>query len=141
MSRFGATRSPILVLSAVNITSGKTAKGNCRLSTTCVRINSWAVPDWPNQIVTLAAYTIAIARVMRRRNHGASFMSRKPSITIWPASIAVTVELIPQHNNAMPKSVGAIAKPSIGAKRLWTSPSSATSVWPRRGRSMPPGSG
>ena len=33
----------------------------------------------------------------------------KPSITIWPASVAVTVEFRPQHSSAMPNSVGAMA--------------------------------
>ena len=36
-------------------------------------------------------------------------MSRKPSITICPASVAVTVELRPQQSSAMANSVGAIA--------------------------------
>ena len=38
------TSAPILRLSAVNITSGTTAKGSCRLSTTWDRIRSLAVP-------------------------------------------------------------------------------------------------
>ena len=40
----------------------------------------------------------------------------KPSITIWPASVAVTVEFRPQHRSAMPNSVGAMAEPSSGAR-------------------------
>ena len=52
---------------------------------------------------------MAIARVINRRAHAGRRMSRKPSITIWPDSVAVTVELSPQHNSAMPNSVGAIA--------------------------------
>ena len=57
-------------------------------------------------------------------------MSRKPSITICPASVAVTVELSPQHSSAMANSVGAIAEPSSGASSECTWSSSATSVWP-----------
>ena len=51
-------------------------------------------------------------------------------MTIWPASVAVTVELMPQHSSAMPNSVGAIARPSSGASSVCASPSSATSVRP-----------
>ena len=57
-------------------------------------------------------------------------MSRKPSITICPASVAVTVELSPQQSSAMANSVGAIAEPSSGASNECASPSSATSVCP-----------
>jgi len=41
---------------------------------------------------TITAGTIAIIRVIRRRSHGPSRMLRKPSITIWPASVPVIVE-------------------------------------------------
>ena len=73
---------------------------------------------------------IAIDRVTSRRAQGGKRMSMNPSITIWPASVAVTVEFSPQHNNAMPNSVGAQAEPSSGAISLCTSPSSETSVCP-----------
>ena len=54
----------------------------------------------------------------------------KPSITIWPDSVAVTVEFSPQHSSAMPNSVGAMAEPSSGARNECTWSSSATSVLP-----------
>ena len=78
----GATSSPILRRSAVNITSGTIANGNCRLRITWLRIRSCAVPFSPYQMVTIAAGTMAIARVTSRRAHGGRRMSMKPSITI-----------------------------------------------------------
>lgn len=59
-SQRGAFISPILSASAVNITSGKTAKDSWRLSTTWVKIRSWAVPLSPKAIVTPAAGMMAI---------------------------------------------------------------------------------
>ena len=59
------------------------------------------MPVSPYQMVTTAAGTIAIARVISRRAQGGRRMSRKPSITIWPASVAVTVEFSPQHSSAI----------------------------------------
>ena len=88
------------------------------------------MPASPYQIVTTAAGTMAIARVTSRRAQGGRRMSMKPSITIWPASVAVTVEFRPQHRSAMPNRVGALAEPSSGASSVCTSPSSATSVCP-----------
>lgn len=72
------------------------------------------MPLSPYQMVTIAA-GMATARVIRRRIQGGSLMCRKPSIVIWPASVAVTVELMPQHKNAMRNKVGAMARPSSGA--------------------------
>src|SRR5215212_7267836 len=69
-------------------------------------------------MVTSAAGTIAISRVTSRRSHGGSLRSRKPSITIWPAMVAVTVEFSPQQRSAIPNSVGAIAEPSKGASSV-----------------------
>ena len=54
-------------------------------------MSSFAVPDSPNQRAVRAAGTIAMRRVIRRRIQGGSRISRKPSITIWPAIVAVTV--------------------------------------------------
>src|SRR5262249_21431278 len=48
----GATSSPSWRRSAVNITSGTTANGSCRLRTTWLRINSCALPFAPYQMVT-----------------------------------------------------------------------------------------
>ena len=92
-SQRGATNVPILALLAVNITSGTMANGNCRLSTTWLKMSSWPVPFSPYQIVTTAAGMIAIARVISRLAQGGSLISRKPSITTCPAngpSAAVT---------------------------------------------------
>jgi hypothetical protein len=100
----------------VNITSGTTENGKASPNTTWLKIRSLAVPSSPYQIVTMAAGTMASARVASRRAHAGKRMSRKPSITIWPDNVAVTVEFIPQHNNAIPNSVGAIAEPSNGAR-------------------------
>lgn len=43
VSHFGATMSPILLLDAVNITSGTIAKGSCRPRMTWLRISSLPV--------------------------------------------------------------------------------------------------
>ena len=43
---------------------------------------SFAVPEAPYKIATIAAGTIAIARVISRRSHGRSRMLRNPSLTI-----------------------------------------------------------
>ena len=71
-----------------------------------------------------------MARVTSRRSQGASRISRNPSITAWPASVAVTVELSPQHSSAMPNRVGAMAEPSSGCSSADACPSSTTSVLP-----------
>ena len=71
-----------------------------------------------------------MARVVSRRSHGARRMSRKPSITAWPASVAVTVEFKPQHSSAIPKRVGAMADPSSGCSSACAWFSSITSVLP-----------
>ena len=54
----------------------------CRPSITWLRIRSFAVPASPYQMVTIAAGTMAIARVISRRAQAGRRMSRKPSITI-----------------------------------------------------------
>ena len=54
-----------------------------------------------------------------RRSQGAMRRLRKPSITIWPASVAVMVEFSPQHNSAIANSVGAMLEPSSGARNAW----------------------
>src|SRR5262245_16900710 len=112
----GETSAFIFLRSAVNITSGTTENGKASPSTTWLRIRSLAVPASPYQIVTIAAGTMASARVVSRRAQAGKRMSMKPSITIWPDNVAVTVEFIPQHKSAIPNSVGAIAEPSNGAK-------------------------
>src|SRR5262249_28672235 len=72
------------------------------------------------------------ARVNSRLSQGGRRMSRKPSITICPDSVAVTVEFKPQQSSAMANRVGAKAEPRSGAKNECTWSSSATFVWPVR---------
>ena len=43
----GLTNSPIFFRSDVNITSGTTANGSCRLRITCDNTSNFAVPDSP----------------------------------------------------------------------------------------------
>src|ERR1700758_5051282 len=115
VSQRGATNGPILERLAVNITNGTTANGNCRLSTTWLRIRSCPVAFSPAQIVTTTAGSIAIIRVTNLRSHGATRKFRKPSITIWPDRVAVMVEFKPQQISAMANSVGASVEPNSGA--------------------------
>ena len=73
---------------------------------------------------------MAMARVNSRLSQGGRRISRKPSITICPDSVAVTVEFSPQHRSAIANSVGAKVEPSSGARNECTCSSSATSVLP-----------
>ena len=82
VTQTGAAKAPILRRSAVNITSGTMENGSARPSTTWLRINSFAVPVSPYQIVTTAAGMMAIERVTNRRAQAGKRMSIKPSITI-----------------------------------------------------------
>ena len=82
MTQVGFTNSPIFKRSDVNHTSGNTANDSCRLRITWLRMRSLAVPLSPKKIAVSAAGTIAMRRVMSRRNHGRIRMFRKPSITI-----------------------------------------------------------
>ena len=68
--------------------------------------------------VTMIAGTIAMMRVMRRRSHGWRRMFKKPSITIWPASVPVSVEFWPEARSASAKSVLAPVTPSSGESSL-----------------------
>ena len=63
------------------------------------------------------AGTIAIMRVIRRRSHGRMRKLRKPSITIWPASVPVSVEFWPEASSATANSVLAMPTPSTGLSR------------------------
>src|SRR5262245_66486385 len=85
----GAINSPIFRRSAVNITNGTIANGNCRLNTTCDRMSSCAVPFSPNQMVTIAAGRIAMARVSSGRAQAGRRLLINPAITIWPERQAV----------------------------------------------------
>src|ERR1041385_717024 len=114
VSHFGFTNSPILSRSDVNRTSGKTANESCRLRITWLRIRSWAVPCSPKKIAVAAAGTIAMSRVMRRRNQGRMRILRNPSITIWPASVPVSVEFCPDASSANANTALAPVTPSSG---------------------------
>ena len=69
----------------------------------------------------MTAGTIAISRVIRRRSHGRRRILRKPSITICPASVPVSVEFWPEASSASAKSVLATGTPSIGDSSLYAS--------------------
>ena len=116
-SQRGEASAPILARLEVSWTSGTTANGSCIDSTTWLRTSSRAVPDSPATAATIAAGTTASERVTRRRSHGATCQSRKPSITTCPASVAVTVEFWPEASSATANSVEAAPAPSAGASR------------------------
>ena len=75
------------------------------------------MPCSPYIIATMIAGTIAIPRVISRRNHGRNRMFRNPSITICPASVPVSVEFNPEASNARANTVLAPA-PSSGVSSL-----------------------
>ena len=66
----------------VNATSGKTAKLNCMLRTTWLKISNLAVPCSPYSTTTKMVGMIARLRVMSRRCQFGRRKRRKPSITI-----------------------------------------------------------
>ena len=68
----------------------------------------------PYIAVTITAGTMAMSRVMSRRSQGGRRMLRKPSITICPASVPVSVEFCPEASSATANSVLASAVPSSG---------------------------
>ena len=71
-----------------------------------------------------AAGMIATPRVTRRRAHAGMRKLIKPSITVCPAMVAVTVELRPQQSSATANSDGAIGgaeerqQQSVGVAKL-----------------------
>ena len=60
---------------------------------------------------------IASERVIRRRSHGRMRKLRKPSITICPAMVPVSVEDWPEHSSATANMTPAMPVPSSGASR------------------------
>ena len=82
MSQRGETSAFIFRRSAVNITNGTIENGKARPKTTWLKIRSFAVAASPYQIVTIAAGTMASARVVSRRAQAGNRMSMKPSMTI-----------------------------------------------------------
>ena len=115
LSHTGATSGPILAFDAVNSHQGHHGEGQLQAQDHLTQDQELRRADSPYAMVTPAAGTIAMPRVTRRRSQGGSLKLMKPSMTICPAIVAVTVELRPQHRSAMPNKVGAIAAPS---KRL-----------------------
>ena len=126
----GFANTPILCGSLVNATSGNTANGSCRLSTTWLRMMSGPVPRSPYIATTMIAGTMAMRRVMSRRSHGRRRMLMNPSITIWPASVPVSVAFWPEQSSATANSTLAIVVPRSGESSSYASPMSATSWWP-----------
>ena len=113
-SQAGFTNGPIFVRSEVNRTRGKTANDSCTLRITWLKIRSFAVPRSPKKIAVRAAGTIAMSRVMSRRSQGRMRRSRNPSITIWPASVPVSVEFWPEASRASANTVLAPVTPRSG---------------------------
>ena len=60
---------------------------------------------------------MAMARVISRRSQGRMRMLRNPSMTIWPASVPVSVEFWPDASSASANTVLAPA-PSSGVSSL-----------------------
>ena len=56
--------------------------------------------------------------MISRRSQGLSLMSRKPSITICPASVPVSVEFWPEASSATANSTLAAPAPSTGCQQL-----------------------
>ena len=59
-----------------------------------------------------------MSRVISRRSQGRRRILRKPSITICPASVPVSVEFWPEASKARAKSVLATGTPSMGESNL-----------------------
>jgi len=57
---------------------------------------------------------MAINLVISRRTQGFSLISKKPSITICPANVPVSVEFCPDASNAIAKMVLANVVPNKG---------------------------
>ena len=88
------------------------------------------MPFSPYSAVTTTTGTMATPRVSRRRAHCGMRRRRKPSITIWPASVAVTVELSPEASSATANRIEAMLKPSSGESSAKAWLISATSWCP-----------
>src|SRR6185503_15981970 len=110
----GATKGPIFARSEVKRTSGNTAKDSCRLNTTWLAISSAPVPRSPYNATTMMAGMMASSRVTRRRSQGRTRRLMKPSITIWPASVPVSVAFWPEQSSATANRMLAAPVPSSG---------------------------
>ncbi|MNR13854.1 hypothetical protein D3C85_1302840 [compost metagenome] len=126
----GLIAKPFMVfLSEVKWIRGITAKPNCKLSTTWLRINNPPSALSPNHIMVKKAGIMASKRVISLRNQGCILSFKWPSITICPASVPVTVELCPAAISAIANRAGATL-PKIFCNNLWASWISATSCRP-----------
>ena len=118
--------------SDVNETSGTTANESWRLSATCENTSSWSTERSPRTRMNATAGMIASPRLSMRRSHGRTRRWRKPSITIWPASVPVIVLDWPEDRSATANSVEASEVPSSGASSRCASSRRATLACPVR---------
>lgn len=110
------TSLPMNFLQLVKCTRGTTAKLSCSDSTTWLTNSSLPTALSPMTAATTRAGARANPRVINRRIHGFNLNLKKPSITTWPARVAVTVALSPAKSKATAKMVLAAAAPSVGDK-------------------------
>jgi hypothetical protein len=68
--------------------------------------------------MTMTAGTMAMRRVTRRRSHGRMRRLMNPSITIWPASVPVSVAFWPEHSSATANNTLASVVPRSGESSL-----------------------
>ncbi|CKS89622.1 Uncharacterised protein [Mycobacterium tuberculosis] len=110
-------KPPIIARLLVKRINGHIANGSWKLSTTWLSTSILPTPPSPNHQTPRKAGPSASARVISRRCQHGIFMSRKPSMMIWPAMVPVKVELCPEASSAMPNSVAAKALPTTGSSR------------------------
>ena len=82
-----------------------------------VIVTNYHVVSKADTITVTMAGIRARHRVSRRRCQSGKRMLRNPSITTWPAIVAVSVELWPDASRAIPNSTLAIDVPKIGVSR------------------------
>ena len=85
---------------------------------TWLSTSSLAVPLSPYQTATSTVGMMASRRVEIRRSHDGNRSRRNPSMTTWPARVAVTVEFCPEAKSATANSVLASGAPRIGASSM-----------------------
>src|SRR3974377_1095585 len=106
---------PMRLVELVKCNRGNMANGNCRASTTWLRVNRSVTLLSPRRPITTTAGRMAIPRVITRRTHGLTRQFMNPSMTTWPANVPVMVLLCPLASRAIANSVLAAAVPSNGA--------------------------
>ena len=124
--------APIRFRSLTMWMRGMTAKESCMERSTWLKTSNSPVAPSPAITIVTTAGMMAMIRVTRRRSHGRSRMFTNPSITIWPASVPVIVELWPEQMRATAKRTGAAPLPTRGARSWWAPWIDATSVCPDR---------